>query len=330
MTAQPSRVRLHGGPDALGVPLHDFSTNANACGPCPAALAAVQQADPTHYPDPACTALRERLAAMHGVAPWRILPAGSASEFIFRITGWAARQGVRAVSVPTLAYGDYAAAAQACALAVQTRAAADNPAVLAWACDPASPTGGAEPAAGGTTVVLDRAYEPLRLQGACDWDAAALNTAWQLWSPNKALGLTGVRGGYAIAPAQALEAARDVDALAPSWPLGAHAAEMLDAWSSPAVQDWVAQSCATLRAWKTRQQRVCNELGWTCMDSVTNFFCARPPAGLALAALRQRGIKLRDTTSMGLPGYVRLGVLPPASQDALAAACQDLLQGAHA
>ena len=33
----------HGGPDALGVPRWDFSTNANACGPCPPALQAVQQ-----------------------------------------------------------------------------------------------------------------------------------------------------------------------------------------------------------------------------------------------------------------------------------------------
>ena len=36
-----------------------------------------------------------------------------------------------------------------------------------------------------------------------------------------------------------------------------------------------------------------------------------------LAALRAAGIKLRDTTSFGLPGSVRLGVLAPAAQDAL-------------
>lgn len=36
---------IHGGPDALGVPAHDFSTNANACGPCPDALDALRRAD---------------------------------------------------------------------------------------------------------------------------------------------------------------------------------------------------------------------------------------------------------------------------------------------
>ncbi|MGL6203454.1 MAG: aminotransferase class I/II-fold pyridoxal phosphate-dependent enzyme, partial [Giesbergeria sp.] len=58
---------VHGGTDALGAALHDFSTNSNACGPCPAALAAVQQADATRYPDPAYTDLRAQLAAFHGV-----------------------------------------------------------------------------------------------------------------------------------------------------------------------------------------------------------------------------------------------------------------------
>ena len=43
-----SSLRVHGGPDALGVPLHDFSTNSNACGPCPAAWQQVQLADATH------------------------------------------------------------------------------------------------------------------------------------------------------------------------------------------------------------------------------------------------------------------------------------------
>ena len=83
---------MHGGPDALGVPLHDFSTNSNACGPCPLALAAVQAADASRYPDASYTALRAALADWHGVAPGRLLPAGSASEFIFRISAWVGRR----------------------------------------------------------------------------------------------------------------------------------------------------------------------------------------------------------------------------------------------
>ena len=51
-------LRLHGGPDAAGAAQFDFSTNSNACGPCPMAWAAVQAADATRYPDPQYTALK--------------------------------------------------------------------------------------------------------------------------------------------------------------------------------------------------------------------------------------------------------------------------------
>jgi histidinol-phosphate aminotransferase len=41
-----------------------------------------------------------------------------------------------------------------------------------------------------------------------------------------------------------------------------------------------------------------------------------------LASLRNHGIKLRDTTSFGLPGQVRVSVQPPDAQDALRNAWQ--------
>ena len=56
----------HGGPDAGGVPVHDFSTNSNACGPCPEVLCAVQRADPVprgHHEHGVVLAGRGRRAA---------------------------------------------------------------------------------------------------------------------------------------------------------------------------------------------------------------------------------------------------------------------------
>ncbi|RLJ40409.1 aminotransferase class I/II-fold pyridoxal phosphate-dependent enzyme [Acidovorax sp. 106] len=380
-------VGVHGGPDALGVPAHDFSTNSNACGPCPAVLAALQQADATRYPDPAYTALRAALAALHGVAPGRIVVAGSASEFIHRITTWAQLQGAAQVLLPPHSYGDYAQAAQAHRLAVRRRGAggADGAdgvygvhvasTTLQWACEPASPLGTvdaalaawhAAPLPGGVRV-LDCAYHPLRLEPAGPAPALPAS-AWQLWSPNKALGLTGVRAAYAVAPAGAEGMVLALQGLAASWPVGAHGVALLHAWATPAVQQWVAACLPTLRQWKARQQALCTALGWAVLPgSLANYFVAtlpgpsvstaetvfgddlpapHPPVRAApveararsgaahlcgpgvahpatsalQAALRQHGIKLRDCTSFGLPGAVRLGVLPPASQDALQAA----------
>lgn len=327
---------VHGGPDALGVPLFDFSSNGNACGPCPSALAAVRAADAAHYPDPAYTELRQRLAAHHGVDAQRIVLAASASEFIFRVTALAAQRPGAAVYLPPLAYGDYAQAAAAFSLPVTAQA---QRASLRWACEPCSPLGAAQgdwPSlrdglpAPGVSVVLDRAYEPLRLSGLAP-PPDVLDAVWQLWTPNKALSLTGVRAAYAVAPLDAAVQTRALNRLCPSWPVGAHGVALLTAWTTPGVQQWLASSLVTLRLYKQQQVAMCTGLGWVCLPGEANFLTAQPdlPTGVtlpvALARLRGLGIKLRDTTSFGLPGHVRLSVQAPAAQKALRCAWQGLV-----
>lgn len=327
-------TRSHGGPDGQGVPLHDFSSNSNACGPCPQALAAVQQADASAYPDPDYTALRAKLAAFHNVPVQRVLLAGSASEFIFRVTSVAAQRSGAAVWLPPCSYGDYAQAAQAWKLPVVTEPAQAS---LRWACDPSSPLGAAQagleqlpdPAA---LCVLDRAYEPLRLGEALTARTETLQQFWQLWTPNKALGLTGVRAAYVLAPSESDAVVAQLESLAPSWPVGAHGVAMLQAWTLPEAQAWLTGSLVSLRVWKARQIALCESLGWTCLPGEANFFCAMPalPQSVsltqALAQVRSKGIKLRDTTSFGLPGHVRVSVMPPAAQDALHNAWQHIVK----
>ena len=320
--------RTHGGPDSEGAAPWDFSTNANACGPCPIVVEALRHADPTRYPDPHYHALREKLARWHGVDPRRILVAASASEFIMRITAVVARMAPGPVLVPVQAYGDYAAAA--CAQGLDVVHAAPQPA-LVWHCDPSSPLGQAAAPNRrymGVPQVLDMAYAPLRLEGASPWEGPALDAVFQLHSPNKALGLTGLRGAYAIAPADASPWIRALQTTAPSWPLGAHAVAMLGAWPDDATQRWLARSRDTLRTWKRAQLELFTSLGCTPAPTVANFFCARWPCELPVAALRSEGIALRDCTSFGLPGWVRASVQPPAAQQALQRTVMRLL-GAH-
>lgn len=332
--------QVHGGTDALGVPLHDFSTNRNACGPCPQAVAALQAANAAQYPDPAYTQLRQRLAQFHGVQARQVIMAGSASEWIHRITMHAARQGGVCVTVPQHHYGDYAHAAAVWRLPVVARGSAGaDRCGLHWACAPSSPLGQddaglqdwALPAQRNEWRVLDCAYAPLRLQPAPALQE--LQQVWQMWTPNKALGMTGVRAAYVIAPPQvsASELAA-LHALAPSWVVGAHGVAMLEAWVTPAVQSWLAQSLVCLQAWKAQQLALCAQVGWQVVEGhQANYMVARWPAqrqaamAQDLAALRAKGIKLRDCSSFGLPGYVRLGVLPPASQQALQHAWLELV-----
>ena len=331
----PLAPRQHGGPDALGVPRFDFSTNSNACGPCPIALAAVQNADASRYPDASYTDLKQQLADFHAVAVERVVLAGSASEFIFRVTAWVAQRGRGRgrVHLPPHSYGDYAQAAQAWGLNFSGEADGDitgNPAHLVWACEPSSPLGRAHAAwpqwlvrAGrepNQTLVLDCAYAPLRLSGHPSLTAAQHDQVWQLFSPNKSLGLTGVRAAYALAPQGSEMAVLELERLCASWPVGAHGVAMLQAWVQPSVQSWLRQCLVTLSQWKTRQIDLLTSVGWTCLPSDANYFCARPPVddlAALLVSLRAHGIKLRDAASFGLPGHVRLGVLPPEAQDAL-------------
>lgn len=315
-------TRPHGGPDARGPARWDFSTNANACGPCPHVLVAIHAADASRYPDPQYRALRDKLAQWHGVDPARLLFAASASEFIMRITAVSARLAPGAVAVPCFAYGDYAAAAKAFGRPVMgIDSGSHSPATLVWQCDPSSPLGQPAPpldaAAPGAWQVLDCAYAPLRLEGASPWRQAALDSVFQLHSPNKALGLTGIRGAYAIAPDGAQMHAAALEAAAPSWPLGAHALAMLDAWPDDAVQHWLTTSRASLREWKAAQLELFASFGCEIAPSITHFFCARPSAPWPLAALRERGIALRDCASFGRPGWLRASVQPPAAQQAL-------------
>lgn len=340
----------HGGPDERGIVRFDFSTNANACAPLPSVLRAVECADRTRYPDPSYRALREQLAEWHDVEPVRIVIGASASELIHRLTRASAAAGARRVLLPNPGYGDYAAAALLAGLATVARstfrdvpqqrnhrAAVPPQAVpsagdLYWITEPMTPTGSTMGRAliasieravdAGAVVALDLAYQPLRLDGAGLVPRA--DAAWQLWSPNKACGLTGVRAAYAIAPSGGDALA--LRAHAPSWAAGADGVAMLSAFATPAVRDELYGQLPRLRAWRDDLATMLRGVGWHVRDaaSVTPFFVAQPPAGIDAEALRAHGVRVRDTTSMGLPGWLRLSAQPPAALLALRKACRRL------
>lgn len=305
----------HGGPDDGPAAAFDFSSNASPLGPPPALIRAVQAADRHSYPDPHYRALRRRLGDQD-----LILPTAGGAEGIRRLTLAAMLAGRREVWVPQPGFGDYALAARALGLAVKTYAnpteiSSTTPA-LVWICEPCNPTGDSAttwPALDSHLVIVDRAYEPLRLQG----EARALPPgAWQLICPNKALGLTGVRAGYAIAPAADAVWVNALS-LAPSWVLSAEGVALLMHWLDDDTQAWLSNARTTLREWADAQRALLTGLGWHQRPSCTNFWLARPPRADIGPRLRERGIRVRDAASFGLPGWVRVSAQPPVAQQAL-------------
>ncbi len=344
-------LTLHGGADDAGPIAWDFSTNANPLALPAHLIQALADTNRRHYPDPAYTALRERLAHAQGLSVQRMVPTAGSSEGIRRLTLAASLLGVREVWVPEPGYGDYRAAAQALGLSVKAHAqggsevpvAANAEPCLVWWCDPCNPTGtyrGAGLQAAMQAMLaqrpqaifaLDRAYEALVLTaGLAPLPPAWLDRCWQLCSPNKALGLTGVRAGWLVAPQ--LEPAQppglqittgQLQTLAPSWVLSAEGVSMLMHWHDDATQQWLEPCRRTLAQWRDQQQAMLRGWGWWVQASDTPFFLAQPagwhPDALrgALQTWRQDGLKLRDTSSLGLPNGWRLSTQHPEAQAAL-------------
>lgn len=335
-------VCSHGGADTQGPVLHDFSTNSNACGPCPEVVRLLAQVDASSYPEPTYQTLRQTLADWHGVRVEQVVVAASSSEFIVRITQWVALQGQglwhsaaqkttmnrASVYVPPLAYSDYERAARSLGLPLTPFA---HEAHLQWWAEPSSPLGqnltDAQRqmlTASGSLVngvelqVIDCAYAPLRLEAGDGWFRQENTAFWQLLSPNKSLGLTGVRAAYALAPVHQIHVAEALRVLAASWVLGAHGVAFLHAWIRPSVQDWLQHSLTQLRLWKQNLLQVCDALAWSVQPSVSNFLLVQAPGLSALLPrLRAHGIKLRDAQSFGLNDSARLRVLTPAAHAAL-------------
>ena len=349
----------HGGPDHLGPLRWDFSTNANPLVP-EAVVAALASCSRLSYPEPSYASLRQALARHAGVDAERIVPSAGSSEAIRRLSLAASLSGVREVWVPQPGYGDYAAAAQALGLAVRGYdghtgeglqegigvdgvGAGDDVPSLVWVCDPCNPTGLGASSALLTTLrsllsrqpdtwlAIDRAYEALRLAPPrAPWPPDLLACAWQLMSPNKALGLTGVRAGWVIAPAGSPRLT-SMHALAPSWVLSAEGVCLLQHWVLPETQAWLHAARLTLLDWRDQQHAMLREMGCHVADTDTPFGLVSPPPEWGIErvharreALRQRGIKLRDATSLGAPGRWRLGTLSPQAQADLAQAWAEL------
>jgi histidinol-phosphate aminotransferase len=255
-----------------------------------------------------------------------MLIGGSSSELIHRFTQHAVRSGAR-VQLPQHHYGDYLQAAQVWGWRrsppAPGRRACTGPASppARWGCWKRSGPTGRSRRPRQEWRVLDCAYRPLWLEGTAP--QRDLDTVWQLWTPNKALGMTGVRAAYAIAPLHA--AAQELQALHRWRPgVGAHGVAMLQAWVTPPVQQWLAQSLMTCAPGSAAAGAV-RELGWQVFPATRPITwshacrCRRRTWGAAWRPCGP-GHQAARLCQLGLPGHVRLGVLPPASQAALAQA----------
>jgi histidinol-phosphate aminotransferase len=327
----PNLDPVHGGTDSMPDPRYDFSSNANPLGPCPSVLAAVRSADVTRYPDPLYAQLRATLAAHHQTTPDRIVVGAGASELILRLIRH--NDGTVQQLAPT--FSEYARGARLAgrrlisALSPDAflRAQSKHPGI-GFVCWPNNPTGDLWPAefvsAATATgpLVVDMAYVPL-----CDADhAAAIEAAaagaYRLYSPNKAYGLTGVRGAYLITP----RIERRLASAAPSWVIGRDAVALLESATEPRARVWLEQGIPRLKRWRARLACSLEQMGLSVRESPATFLLAKVGNATRVTAhLRCHDVRVRDGSSFGLRQWIRLSAQPPRAQKALLAALKSAL-----
>lgn len=321
-----SGVPVHGGTDAGPEPRYDFSSNANPVGACPSVLAAVRAADVTRYPDPLYLDVRRKLAAYHGTSAERIVVGAGASELIVRLI----RRTAGAVQQLGPTFCEYAHGARLCERRLHTartpaaflREQARHPGI-GFICWPNNPTGELWPlefvaaACDAGPVVIDLAYAALCGPDRSAKIAAAAAGGYRLYSPNKALGLTGIRAAYVVLP----RADRRLAALAPSWVIGRDSEALLTAAIHPRALSWIGQTVPRFSRWRIGLAASLQHRGFQVRQSPATFLLARVgnAAGVAVG-LRQRGIRVRDCTSFGLPEWIRVSAQPPLAQRALLSA----------
>lgn len=306
-----------------------LSSNENPFPPLPQVAERVAAATALNrYPDGAAAALRERLAARHGVEPAGIhVAAGSVSllaQFIQAAAGpgdevlysWRSFEaypglvtvaGATSVPVPNDPRGAHDVDAMVAAVTDRTR--------MVIVCSPNNPTGtvvsqaefdrllAAVPA--DVLVLLDEAYcEFAAGSGGVDGDAVIaaqregrLRNVVVLRTFSKAWGLAALRIGYAVGDPSVLAAARGV-----AIPLSVTEPAQLAALVSLDHEDALLERVAALTERRDRVWQALLEQGWDVPRPWGNFVWLPVPGddGRAGDAFHRRGLSVREFAGEGL------------------------------
>jgi histidinol-phosphate aminotransferase len=309
-----------------------LSANENPLGPSPRAVAALaREAGRVHlYPDGGSTALREALAQHLGVSPREIIVGNGADELLSLIA-WAALDSGDEVVVPHPSFEPYTAAATLAGARVVQSPLADYETDLddvkrrvtartkvVILCSPHNPA---------TTIVRRDALERFLDALGDDSPLIVLDEAYRdfcddpeypngvallrryprlvvLRTFSKIAGLAGLRVGYAVARADAIDQLNRVRAPYNVNRLGQMAAvaalEDEDHWTK--TRQLVVEERAFLSKELSRRR-------FAFPPSQANFVLLRVADPTALRErLLRAGILVRDGAAVGFPGHLRISI----------------------
>lgn len=334
------------------IPITKLASNEGPYPPFPAAQRAIAAAavEQNLYPDPGSWALRDALAARHGIDP-ALITVGNGMDSLIKllcmalldpgdelVMGWPSfvsyRQGAAAVGadwtgVPLAADGAYDLDALLAAIGPRTKIVA--------VVSPNNPTGGAVGARdlatfldalpSGVLPVLDEAYFEYLPEGGHDGMAMVRAGRYMvvMRTFSKAFGLAGLRVGWMAGPpglAEAVAPVRnvfDVNAVAQA----AAVASLEDAATE------LAPRIDEVRVERARMADGLRALGLDPLPSEANFVFVEMGEQRAAAidrALTARGVIVRPTGGFGAAGGLRITVGTPDQGDRLLAAMAEALE----
>lgn len=331
--AQPGELR------ALGLAprdVIDFSASVNPYGPSSAVKRALRTVPLDRYPDPYALLLVEALSRFLDVGSEWIVPGNGASELL-RMAAHAWAGPDRLVASLSPSFGEYSAAAASVAAPWATfdtspddgfrtdvnrlsRFIHEHRPALLYLCNPNNPTGdylGQDDverivaAAAPGTVVLDEAYVSFVSNAS---PSIGLLERWPnlviVRSMTKDHALTALRLGYALAhPDRAASFRRAL----PSWNVNG----LAQAAGVAALSDVEYMTASVRRVNRAKQQllRGLQALGLEPIGGAANFVLVDVQDAAAVRGeLLRQGLMVRDCTSFGLPGHVRIAVRRPSEQ----------------
>ncbi|MCS7179084.1 MAG: histidinol-phosphate transaminase [Anaerolineae bacterium] len=344
-----ARLRAEGmAPDEI----LDFSVNSNPFGPHPAVREALAHVNIPRYPDPESGLLRERLAALCGLPPTRVLVTNGTAQAIWLVALAYLDPGDVALIVgPT--FGEYRVACQLMGANVHVLSAPEEQEFLpdgeeiatwvraqcprlVWLCNPNNPTGvyldqeavlpiltACETV--GSLLVLDEAYVNF---ADAPWDAVPWLESGHLLllrSMTKDFALAGLRLGYVLGPEEGIRALRRAQ---PPWSVNAAAQA-----AGLAALDHLEEYRETWRALR----RITEDLRITIMElqlpvrrTAVHFFLIRTCDGdrTREALWVRHRLLVRSCRSFGLPTDIRIGTrLPEENRRLVEALRAEIQQG---
>ncbi len=346
----PGQSRIEGNPAPI-----KLSSNESSFGPSPAAIAAFNAAAATlnRYPDGAQTALREAIAATHGLDAARIVCGNGSDELIqMVIRAYAgpgdevllSENGFLMCRIHALAQGAEVIVAPERDFRVDVDALiarlSPRTRVLCLA-NPNNPTGTYIPCSEvrrlhaalppGLILLLDGAYAEYALEADFDAGASLVESHSNVVMTrtfSKIYGLPALRIGWAYCPASIIDALQRIRS-----PFNTSAPALAAAAAAVRDQPYIQRIREHNAAWLLRIAKHVTALGIEVLPSVANFYLLRFPehgrknAHDAAAFLIGNGIIPRPVATQDAGGELRITVGTPAENEAVLAVLERYMRG---